>query len=127
MAKDTWNISGSTVSLEPHQRRSPGRWLHQHSLRIAVLAGLAEAIAAYAYGMKLELMLVGVIAVLGYINLRKHVPNAIRRPLWIVVMAQAVGAILVPAVYVGIFLFMGFAALMLLVLVVVMLGDLRRS
>lgn len=127
MAKDTWNISGSTVSLEQRPRRSPGRWLHQHSLRIAVILGVAEAIAAYAYGMKLELMLVGVIAVLGYLNLRKRIPVAARRPLWVLVMAQAVGAILVPAVYVGIFLFMGFAALLLLILVVVMLGDLRRS
>jgi len=32
-----WNISGDALTVEPRERRSPTRWLHQHSLRIAVV------------------------------------------------------------------------------------------
>jgi hypothetical protein len=73
------------------------------------------------------MMLVGVLAVLAYLNVRHRIPNAIRRPVWIVVTAQAVAGILLPAIYVGIGIAVVVAAIMLLILFLVMLGDLRRS
>jgi len=127
MAKNSWNVAADTLTLEPGQRRSPVRWLHQHSLRIAVVLGLAEAIASYLYGMRLLMMLVGVLSVVVYVNVRHRIPRLVKRPLWVLVMAQAIGGLVLPAVYVGVFLFMGIAAVMLVVLALVMLADLRRS
>src|SRR4029079_5515834 len=83
-----WNISGDTLTVEPRERRSPTRWLHQHSLRIAVVLGLAEAVFAWAPGHRILLMVIGVLAVVTYLNVRHRLPEVIRRPLWIVVMAQ---------------------------------------
>lgn len=127
MPKNTWNLASDAVTLEQRPRRSPVRWLHQHSLRIAVVLGLAEAIASYAYGLRLEMMLVGLLTVVIYLNIRRRIPQAVKRPLWVLVMAQAIGGVALPLVYFGVFVFSIVAVLALVVLALVMLGDLRRS
>ena len=45
-----WNISWDALTVEQRERRSPTRWLHQNSLRIAVVLGLVEAVFAWATG-----------------------------------------------------------------------------
>jgi hypothetical protein len=72
-------------------------------------------------------MLVGVLAVLAYLNLRHRIPAAIRRPVWVLVTAQAVAGILVPAITIGIGIAIVVGGIMLVILLLVMLGDLRRS
>jgi hypothetical protein len=121
-----WNISGDTLTVEPPERRSPTRWLHQHGLRIAVVLGLAEAVFAWATGHKLLLMVIGVLAVIVYLNVRHRLPELIRRPLWIVVMAQAIGGLVLPFVYVATAMFFIIGSLLLIVLALVMLGDRMR-
>jgi hypothetical protein len=122
-----WNVSSDALTIEQKPGRSPSRWLKQNSLRIAVILGLVEAVVAWAEGLRIVMMLVGVLSVLAYLNVRHRLPNAIRRPVWIVVTAQAVAGILLPAVYVGIGIAFVVAGIMLLILFLVMLGDLRRS
>ncbi|HET6848888.1 MAG TPA: hypothetical protein VFH74_08520, partial [Gaiellales bacterium] len=73
------------------------------------------------------LWLVGLVVVFAYLWLRKRVPMRLRRPLWIVAMSQAVAAIIVPALGGLLFLTAIVAALVLVILVLVMLGDLRRT
>jgi hypothetical protein len=121
-----WNVSGDALTVEPRARRSPTRWLHQHSLRIAVVLGLAEAVFAWATGHRLLLMVIGVLAVVTYLNVRHHLPELIRRPLWIVVMAQAIGGLVLPFVYVATAMFFIVGSLLLIVLALVMLGDRMR-
>jgi hypothetical protein len=121
-----WNISGDTVTLEEQGRRSPKRWLRQNSLRIAVVLGIAEAIWAFVFGYKLIMMAVAVIAVLVYLNVRHRLPEAVRRPVWVLVMAQAVAGLLVPAVYAGMAIAVVVGTIMLVVLFLFMLGDRRR-
>ena len=118
-----WNVSGDALTIEQRERRSPTRWLHQHSLRIAVVLGLAEAVFAWASGHRLLLTLIGVVTVLVYLNVRHRLPEVIRRPLWIVVMAQAIGGLVLPLIYVGLAMFFIVGSLLLVVLVLVMLGD----
>ncbi len=122
-----WNVSGDALTIEQRGRRSPTRWLHQHSLRIAVIAGLAEAVFAWTTGHRLLLTLIGVIAVIGYLNVRQRLPELIRRPLWIVVMAQAIGGLVLPLIYVGVAMFIVVASLLLIILALVMLGDRMRK
>jgi hypothetical protein len=122
-----WNVSSDALTIEQKPRRSPSRWLRQNSLRIAVVLGIVEAIVAWSKGLSLEMMLVGVLAVLAYLNLRHRIPAAVRRPLWVVVTAQAVAGILVPAITIGIGIAIVVGGIMLLILFLVMLGDLRRS
>jgi len=122
-----WNVSSDALTIEQEPRRSPSRWLRQNSLRIAVVLGIVEAIVAWSKGLSLEMMLVGVLAVLAYLNLRHRIPVAVRRPLWVVVTAQAVAGILVPAITIGIGIAIVVGGIMLLILFLVMLGDLRRS
>jgi hypothetical protein len=122
-----WNVSSDALTIEQKPGRSPSRWLRQNSLRIAVILGLVEAVVAWAEGFRIVMMLVGVLSVLAYLNVRHRLPNAIRRPVWIVVTAQAVAGILLPAIYVGIGIAIVVAGIMLLILFLVMLGDLRRS
>jgi len=121
-----WNVSGDTLTVEPRERRSPTTWLHQHSLRIAVVLGLAEAVFAWATGHRILLMVIGVLAVVTYLNVRHRLPEVIRRPLWIVVMAQAIGGLVLPFVYVATAIFFIVALLLLAVLALVMLGDRTR-
>jgi hypothetical protein len=122
-----WNISGDALTIEPRERRSPTRWLHQHSLRIAVVLGLAEAVFAWANGHRILLTLIGVISVFGYLNVRHRLPEAIRRPLWIVVMAQAIGGLVLPLIYIGVAMAVIVGSLILVVLALVMLGDRMRK
>ncbi len=122
-----WNVSSDTLTIEQKPGRSPSRWLRQNSLRIAVILGLVEAVVAWAEGFRLIMMLVGVLSVLAYLNVRHRLPKVIRRPVWIVVTAQAVAGILLPAIYVGIGIAIVVAGIMLLILLLVMLGDLRRA
>ena len=122
-----WNVSNDTLTIEQKPGRSPSRWLRQNSLRIAVILGLVEAVVAWAEGFRLIMMLVGVLSVLAYLNVRRRLPNLIRRPVWIVVTAQAVAGILLPAIYVGIGIAIVVAGIMLLILLLVMLGDLRKA
>jgi|1186.fasta_scaffold101706_2 hypothetical protein len=125
-AMSNWNISGDALTVEPRERRSPTRWLHQHSLRIAVVLGLAEAVFAWATGHRLLLMVIGVLAVVTYLNVRRRLPEVIRRPLWIVVMAQAIGGLVLPFVYLATAMFFIVGSLLLIVLALVMLGDRMR-
>ncbi len=122
-----WNVSGDTLTIEPRERRSPTRWLQQNSLRIAVVLGLAEATFAFVAGHRLLLTAIGLVSVLLYLNVRHHLPQAIRRPLWVVVMAQAIGGLVVPLIYVGLAMAVIVGSLLLVVLVLVMLGDRMRK
>ena len=122
-----WNLSSDQITLEQRQRRrSPVQWLRDNSIRIAVLVGLAEAVVAWRAGFKL-MWLVGLVAVFGYLWLRTRVPRSLRRPLWMVAMSQAVAGIVVPAIF-GAFLIMALiGGLLLIIMVLVMLGEFRRT
>ena len=122
-----WNLSTDQVTLEQKQgRRSPVRWVRENSIRIAVAVGFVEAAFAWHVGFRL-MWLVGVFAVLSYLYLRRRVPPAVRRPLWVVAMSQAVAGIVVPAIF-GLFFFAAIVgALLLVIMVLVLLGDLRRT
>ncbi|HEV8451875.1 MAG TPA: hypothetical protein VGQ45_10605 [Gaiellales bacterium] len=122
-----WNLSSDQVTLEQKpRRRSPVRWLRDNSIRIAVVVGFVEAAFAWHVGFRL-MWLVGVLAVLSYLYLRRRVPVAARRPLWVVAMSQAVAGIVVPAIF-GLFFFAAIVgALLLVIMVLVLLGDLRRT
>jgi hypothetical protein len=122
-----WNISGDALTIEPRQRRTPAKWLNQNSLRIAVVAGLFEAVIAWHDGFRVEMTLIGVVAVLLYLNVRHRLPQVVRRPLWVVVMAQGIAGLVLPLIYVGIFMFALVGGLLLIVLVLVMLGDRMRK
>jgi len=50
-----------------------------------------------------------------------------RRPLWMVAMSQAVAGIVLPAIFGLFFIFAVVGGLMLVILVLVMLGDLRKT
>ena len=122
-----WNLSSDQITLEQRQRRrSPVQWLRDNSIRIAVLVGLAEAVVAWRAGFKL-MWLVGLLAVFAYLWLRTRVPRSLKRPLWMVAMSQAVAGIVVPAIF-GLFFFAAIVgALLLVIMVLVLLGDLRRT
>jgi len=122
-----WNVSGDALTIESRERRSPTRWLSQNGLRIAVVLGLTEAVFAWINGFKVEMTLIGVVAVLIYLNVRHHIPQAVRRPLWVIVMAQGIAGLVLPLIYVGVFMFVLVGGLLLVVLVLVMLGDRMRK
>ncbi len=125
MAK--WNISSDALTVEQAPgRRSPSTWLRQNSLKIAVVLGLVEAVWAYFSGHALLMTVVGVVSVIIYLNVRHRIPVSVRRPLWVVVMAQAIAGLLLPAITVGIFIATILAVGLLIVLALVMLGDRRR-
>ena len=91
-----------------------------------MVVGFVEAAFAWHVGFRL-MWLVGVLAVLSYLYLRRRVPVAARRPLWVVAMSQAVAGIVVPAIF-GLFFFAAIVgALLLVIMVLVLLGDLRRT
>ena len=123
-----WNVSSDPRVLEQKPpRRSPGQWLRQNSVKLAVAVGIIEALVAWHLGYKLLLPLFAVAVVLGYFWLRNRVPRSFRRPLWIVAMSQAVAAIILPALF-GLFLLVAIiAAGLLVILALVLLGDLRRT
>ena len=122
-----WNLSSDQITLEQRQRRrSPVQGLRDNSIRIAVLVGLAEAVVAWRAGFKL-MWLVGLLAVFAYLWLRTRVPRSLKRPLWMVAMSQAVAGIVVPAIF-GAFLIMAvIGGLLLVIMVLVMLGEFRRT
>jgi hypothetical protein len=64
--------------------------------------------------------------VVGYLQIRHRLPELVRRPLWVVVMAQAIAGILLPAIYLSLAVAVIVGGIMLLILALVMLGDLRR-
>jgi len=126
LAMAPWNVSNDALTIEQQPRRSPIRWLHQHSLRLAFIIGLVEAAFAWAEGYRLAMMLIGVLSVAGYLQIRHRLPELVRRPLWVVVMAQAIAGILLPAIYLSLAVAVIVGGIMLLILALVMLGDLRR-
>ncbi len=122
-----WNLSTDQVTLEEKPpRRSPIAWVRAHSIRIAVVAGVLEAVVAWRAHFP-WMWLVGLLAVLGYLYLRRHVPMVLRRPLWMAATAQAVAGIVVPAIFGLFFIAALIGALLLVIFVLVMLGDLRRT
>ena len=84
----TITVPDLTLEQKP-PRRTPVRWLRENSIRIAVLAGVIEAVLAWQAGFR-WLWLVGVAAVVGYLYVRRRVPLAMRRPLWMVAMSTQV-------------------------------------
>ena len=54
-------------------------------------------------GHALVMTVIGIVSVIVYLNVRHRIPMSIRRPLWIVVMAQAIAGLLLPAITVGFF------------------------
>jgi hypothetical protein len=124
MAK--WNISSDSMTVEQAPRRSPSNWLRQNGLRVAVIGGLVEAVIFYVTGHALLMMVIGILSVLIYLNVRHRIAPAIRRPLWVVVMAQAIAGLLLPAITVGFFVATILAVGLLIVAILVMLGDRTR-
>jgi peptidoglycan/LPS O-acetylase OafA/YrhL len=125
-AMSKWNISGDALTIEQTGRRSPSQWLRQNGLRIAVMAGLAEAVLAWVTGHRVLLLMIGVLSAIVYLNVRHRLPELIRRPLWIVVMAQAIGGLIAPLIYLGVAMFVIVAGMLLVILALVMLGDRMR-
>jgi hypothetical protein len=121
-----WNLSSDQVTIEPKARRSPSQWLRAHSLRLALVIGGVEALAGYLMHFRF-LWAVGILAVFGYWYVRRRVPVALRRPLWIVAMSQAVAGLAVPALFGAFFIFIAIAVILLLMMALVLLGDLRRT
>ena len=121
-----WNVSSDRMTIEPPQRRSPARWIRENSLRIAVVVGLTEAAVAYFSGVR-YLWAAGLLAVFAYWYVRKRVPQWLRRPLWIVAMSQAIAGLAVPALFGALFITFVIGAVRRLMMVLVMLGDLRRT
>ena len=121
-----WNLSSDRITLEEKPRRSPAGWLRANSIRIALVVGVVEAIAAWQVGFKL-MWLVGLAAVFGYLYVRRHVPRSLRRPLWVVAMSQAVAGIVVPAIFGALIIAALVGGLLLVIMALVLLGDLRRT
>jgi hypothetical protein len=121
-----WNVSSDRMTIEPEQKRSPTRWIRENSLRIAIIVGLSEAAVGYFTGLR-YLWAVGLLAVFGYWYVRRRVPQWLRRPLWIVAMSQAIAGLAVPALFGALFISFVIGAVLLLMMVLVMLGDLRRT
>lgn len=87
---------------------------------------MIEAVVAYATGHALLMTVIGIVSVIVYLNVRHRVPLRIRPALWVVVMAQAIAGLLLPAITVGFFVASILAVGLLIVLALVMLGDRRR-
>jgi hypothetical protein len=122
-----WNLSTDQVTLEQKpRRRSPVRWLRENSIRISVIAGFVEAILAWRAHFTF-LWVFGLAVVLVYFYLRRSIPQPLRRPAWMVAMSQAVAGLVQPVIA-GLYLMIVLiGGLMLLILVLVLLGDLRRT
>src|SRR5437588_1657979 len=94
-----WNLSTDQVTLEQKPpRRSPVAWFRANSIRISLVVGVVEAAIAWRAGFRM-MWLVGILAVLGYLYVRRRTPLSLRRPLWMVAMSQAVAGIVVPAIF----------------------------
>jgi hypothetical protein len=121
-----WNISGDGMTIEQSKRRSPMRWLRDNSLKLAIVIGLSEAAVAYFKGFHF-LWAIGLLAVFGYWWIRNRVPQSVRRPLWVVATSQAIAGLVVPAVFAGLFIAVIVGAILLVIMLLVLLGDLRRT
>ena len=125
-AMSEWNISGDGMTIEQSKRRSPMRWLRDNSLKLAIVIGLSEAAVAYFKGFHF-LWAIGLLAVFGYWWIRNRVPQSVRRPLWVVATSQAIAGLVVPAVFAGLFIAVIVGAILLVIMLLVLLGDLRRT
>jgi 4-amino-4-deoxy-L-arabinose transferase-like glycosyltransferase len=117
-----WNIAGDTVTLEPGPRRSFNRWLERNRLRIAIALGLVEAVVALVKGFAGVMLPIALVSVLAYFWVRKRVSPNVRRPLWIVAVAQAIAGV-APA---GVVVMVALGTVLLVIMLLVLLGDLRR-
>jgi hypothetical protein len=117
-----WNISGDTLTLEEGPRRSFGRWLQRNRLRLAIGLGLTEAVVAIVAGFAGIMLPVALLSVLAYFWARKRVSPALRRPLWILAVAQAIAGV-APA---GVVVMAALGTVLLVILLLILLGDLRR-
>ena len=122
-----WNISGDGMTIEQTKRRTPMGWLRDNSLKLAIVIGLAEAAVAYFKGWQIFVGLLALVAVFGYWWVRRRVPQSVRRPLWIVATSQAIAGLAVPALFAGMFIAIAVGAILLLIMLLVLLGDLRRT
>ena len=77
-----------------------------------MVVGFVEAAFAWHVGFRL-MWLVGVLAVLGIPVPAPAGAGAVRRPLWVVAMSQAVAGIVVPAIF-GLFFFAAIVGALLL-------------
>jgi hypothetical protein len=123
MAK--WNVSSDAVTIDQQPRRSPSAWLRQNGLKIALLLGVVEGLWAWYSGHKFLMLLVGFLSVIVYWSIRHRLPLAIRRPLWIIVTAQAIAGVLVPVITLSIFFLTIVLIFVVLAMVFVMLSDRR--
>ncbi len=89
------------------------------------MLGVIEGLWAWYSGHKFLMLVIGVASVAIYWSVRHRLPLAIRRPLWIIVTAQAVAGILIPVVTLGIFIATIVLIGVLLVMVLMMLADRR--
>jgi hypothetical protein len=118
-----WNISGDTLTLEEKPRNGLSRWLDRNKLRIAVALGLIEAVLALIYGFASWMLPIALVSVLLYFWVRGRVSPAVRRPLWILALAQAIAGV-APA---GVIVLIGIGTILLVIMLLVLLGDLRRA
>jgi hypothetical protein len=122
-----WNVSGETLTLEEGGgRRSPSAWLRQNGLKIAVVLGVVEAVVAWRLGLTQVMVPVALLAVLGYLWARRRFPPSVRRPLWVVTVAQAVAGLVPLAIGAGIVIAVILGSLLLVIMLLVLLGDRRR-
>jgi hypothetical protein len=121
-----WTVSGETVTLETGPRRPLESFLARYGLRIAVILGLVEALVAWAGGFTLVMLLVGLLAILGYLWARRRVPRRLRRPLGVLGMAQGIAGLAPLAVGAGLLVAVMIGGLLLLIMLLVLLGDRRR-
>ena len=121
-----WNLSDDGMTIEQRKRRSPNAWLRDNSLKLAIVIGVSEAVIAYVKGFHF-LWAIGLLAVFGYWWLRSRVRPSIRRPLWVVAVSQAIAGIAVPAVFAGLFIAAVVGVLLLVIMLLVLLGDRRRT
>ena len=122
-----WNISNDGMTLEQQKRRGPSQWLRDNSLKLAVIIGLAEAVIAYVKGWHLIVTVIALSAVFGYWWIRNRVPRSVRRPLWVVATSQAIAGLVFPALFAGLFIAIAVGAILLVIMLLVLLGDLRRT
>jgi hypothetical protein len=99
-------------------------WIRQRRLKLAAALALVEIVLLLVGDVAgRHLLIVGLVAVLGYFLLRDRLPPTLRQVAWVLAFAQGLVALL-PA-FIGFSLFvLGIVALLgLLVLMMVLLGD----
>jgi hypothetical protein len=119
-----WNVSGETITIEPGPQRWPARFLRRHGLRIALVAGLLEALVIWHAGFGLLLVPLGVLAVVSYFWARRRVAPVLREPLRVVAMAQAVAG-LVPLAIASLVMALALVGVVALIVGLLLLGRRR--